>query len=368
LVPSLQCQSVLAGKLQQECHAFFIDIKQTLCCSPYAGTSAQSHWFSWAGARWQLSCSFHPAEDRLGLSLRFQPKGNESCNAYVSLHVLDRRHQGSAAADASRYMPLHSFSRAAAELGVPGFLHLSGLCADQSPYLLNDSIMIAAQISSEPLVVEELLPQHGELMPSPFTHIFGGNLTRFMNGSAFAEVRLAVFGADPQTAFASSPLAHISRLGRISGLLRQQLGVQLKALKVRPQGFGVWQPLVSLDTSQHVLQAFHKLLYEPEVRIPQQLLGGLLDLAAKYDMPELELWALQQAQKAGRVLQKPTGELMGLTARLNKLLQLRCRACGVCWSPAGPQCGKHNWCSGSLHGMSAVVLAFLHCVHNTAPS
>jgi hypothetical protein len=273
-----------------------------------AGTAAHSHWFSWAGARWQLSCSFHPYEDRLGLSLRFQPKGNESCDAYVSLHVLDRRLQGSAAADATRYMPQHTFSRAAPELGVQQFLHISGLFADQSAYLLNDSLLIAAQISSDPLVQEDLLPEHGEVMPSPFTAIFGGNLTRFMSGSAFAEVRLAVFGADPQTAFSSSSLAHISRLGRISNVLRQQLGVQLKALKMRPQGFGALQPLVSLDTSQHVLQAFHMLLYEPEVKIPQRLLTGLLDLAGKYDMPELELWALQQAQKAGRVLQKPTGE------------------------------------------------------------
>lgn len=230
----------------------------------------------------------------------------------MALHVLDRRQQGTAAAaDASRYMPQHSFSAAAPELGVQRFLHLSGLfaaAADQSPYLLNDSILVAAQLSEEPLLVEELLPQHGEVMPSPLTPIFSGDLARFMSGSAFAEVRLAVFGADLQTAAAASPLAHISRLGRISGVLRRELGVQLKTLKVRPQGFGVWQPLVSLDTSQHVLQAFMALLYEPEVRMPVTLLGGLLDLAAKYDMPELELWALQQAQKAGRVLQKPTGE------------------------------------------------------------
>jgi hypothetical protein len=273
-----------------------------------AGTSAHSHWFSWAGARWQLSCSFDATEDRLGLSLRFQPKGNESCNAYVALHVLDRRQQGSTAADAVRYMPEHSFSKAAPELGVQSFLHLSGLCAEQSPYLVNDSLLVAAKISSEPLVVEELLPEFGELMPSPFAPIFGGDLTRFITGRAFAEVRVAVFGADLQLAFNSSPLSHISRLARVSRVLRQQLGVQLKALNMRPQGFGVLQPLVSLDTSQHVLQAFHRLLYEHEVKVPLQLLSGLLDLAAKYDMPELELWALQQAQKAGRVLQKPTGE------------------------------------------------------------
>jgi hypothetical protein len=227
----------------------------------------------------------------------------------VALQVLDRRQQGSTAADTTRYMPAHSFSKAAPELGVHSFLHLSGLCAGQSPYLVNDSLLVAAKISSEPLVVEELLPEFGDLMPSPFAPIFGGDLTRFMNGSAFAEVRLAVFGADPQLAFSSSsPLSHLSRLARVSGVLRQQLGVQLKALKMRPQGFGVLQPLVSIDTSQHVLQAFHRLLYEHEVKVPQQLLSGLLDLAAKYDMPELELWALQQAQKAGKVLQKPTGE------------------------------------------------------------
>jgi hypothetical protein len=273
-----------------------------------AGTSAHSHWFSWAGARWQLSCSFHPTEDRLGLSLHFQPKGNKSCDAYVALQVLDRRQQGSTAADATRYMPAHSFSKASPELGVQSFLHLSGLTTRQSPYLVNDSLLVAAKISSEPLVVEELLPEFGELMPSPFAPIFGGDLTRFMNGSAFAEVRLAVFGADLQLAFSSRPLSHLSRLARVSGVLRQQLGVQLKALKMRPQGFGVLQPLVSIDTSQHLLQAFHRLLYEHEVRVPLQLLSGLLDLAAKYDMPELELWALQQAQKAGKVLQKPTGE------------------------------------------------------------
>lgn len=56
------------------------------------------------------------------------------------------------------------------------------------------------------------------------------------------------------------------------------------------------------------MQAFHKLLYEPEVKIPVQLLSGLLDLAAKYDMPQLELWSLQQAQKHGKVLAAPTGE------------------------------------------------------------
>jgi hypothetical protein len=68
------------------------------------------------------------------------------------------------------------------------------------------------------------------------------------------------------------------------------------------------QPLVVLDAPLPVLKAFHRLMYEATVAVPAAVLPGLLRLAVLYDMPELELWVLQQADVAGDKLVMPSGE------------------------------------------------------------
>jgi hypothetical protein len=162
-------------------------------------------------------------------------------------------------------------------------------------------------------------------VPSPFASMFTGDLTRFLSGTAFAEVRLAALsstcadssaaqGAPSSTSTSStsssSLLCHASRLTRVSEVLRERLGPMLKTLPARPHGYGCTeaQPLVALDAPLPVLRAFHRMLYEASVSIPAALLPGLLRMAVLYDMPELELWALQQAHAAGDKLSTPPGE------------------------------------------------------------
>lgn len=154
---------------------------------------------------------------------------------------------------------------------------------------------------------------HGSMLPvkaSPFASMFAADLTRFLSGAAFAEVRLAASGAD--TAAPGHLLCHASRLTRVSEVLRQRLGPQLKTLPARPHGYGCpeAQPLVLLDAPADVLQAFHTLLYEEAAALHANVLQGLLRLAVLYDMPELELWALQEAQTAGQKLTRPAGGLV----------------------------------------------------------
>lgn len=162
--------------------------------------------------------------------------------------------------------------------------------------------------------------------PSPFASMFSGDLTRFLSGTAFAEVRLAALGGVDQatetqggpsststsssSSTSSSLLCHASRLTRVSEVLRERLGPLLKTLPARPHGYGCTeaQPLVALDAPLPVLRALHRMLYEPSVSIPAALLPGLLRLAVLYDMPELELWVLQQAHAAGDKLSMPPGE------------------------------------------------------------
>lgn len=140
--------------------------------------------------------------------------------------------------------------------------------------------------------------------------MFAGDLTRFLSGTAFAEVRLAALSTDPSTDH-SGLLCHASRLTRVSEVLRMRLGPMLKSLPARPHGYGGTdaQPLVMLDAPLPVLKAFHRMMYEASVSIPAAVLPGLLRLAVLYDMPELELWALQQAHAAGQQLSTPSGEL-----------------------------------------------------------
>jgi hypothetical protein len=155
-------------------------------------------------------------------------------------------------------------------------------------------------------------PHSSSIMPaaaSPFASMFTADLTRFLSGIAFAEVRLAALGTDHTTAH-NQLLCHASRLTRVSEVLRLQLGPMLKSLPARPMGYGgpEAQPLVVLDAPLPVLKAFHRLMYEATVAVPAAVLPGLLRLAVLYDMPELELWVLQQADVAGDKLVMPSGE------------------------------------------------------------
>lgn len=185
-------------------------------------------------------------------------------------------------------------------------LPINVLQQQQSPFVVNDSLRIIVDLSMDPLVVEELLPA-GELLRSPFAAMFGGDLTRFLSGNAFAELRVTTIGADPQDFTNQFPF-HTGRLEKVSAVMRQQLAPQLKTLPARPAGFGAAQPLVSLDTTPPVLRVFYKFMYEEESRVPLQLLPGLLDLAVKYDMPVLQQWVQQQAQKVGHTLETPQGK------------------------------------------------------------
>lgn len=198
------------------------------------------------------------------------------------------------------------FSSSSPQVTTPNILPLSALQQQPSPFLVNDSLKVAAELRFEPFAVEELFPA-GEPLPSPFASMFGDDLTRFLSGNAFAELRVTVVGADPQDHAGQLPF-HTGRLEKVSRVMRQQLAPHLKSLPARPAGFGAAQPLVSLDTHPAVLRVFFKLIYEEEVRVPVQLLPGLLDLAVKYDMPVLQQWVQQQAKIAGQALEEPTGE------------------------------------------------------------
>lgn len=185
----------------------------------------------------------------------------------------------------------------------------------ERPYNPSNSISDVRDFTSSPCMPPA---------PSPFASMFSGDLTRFLSGTAFAEVRLAALGGADQAAQAHCApsstssssssticlLCHASRLTRVSEVLRERLGPMLKTLPARPHGYGCTeaQPLVALDAPLPVLRALHRMLYEPSVSIPAALLPGLLRLAVLYDMPELELWALQQAHVAGDKLSTPPGE------------------------------------------------------------
>lgn len=278
------------------------------CC--FAGTSQHSHWFGWQACRWQMTCHFDSQQDAVSLRLKSestkpqqqqQQRSDATLAAYVALRVVNQR-QGD---DCVRYLPLHKFSSSSSEVTVQEIVQLSLLSQQQSPYVVNDSLIIAVELSQEPLAMEELLPA-GELVRSPFAAMFGGDLTRFLSGNAFAELRVAVIDADPEDHANQFPF-HTGRLEKVSEVMRDRLAPQLKTLLARPAGFGAAQPLVSLDTSPPVLRLFYKLIYEEEVRVPQQLLPGLLDLAVKYDMPVLMQWVQQQAESHGQQLEVSAG-------------------------------------------------------------
>jgi hypothetical protein len=123
-------------------------------------------------------------------------------------------------------------------------------------------------------------------------------------------VRLAAIGTDPaDTQAQHTLLCHASRLTRVSEVLRMRLGPMLKTLPARPHGYGgaEAQPLVLLDAPLPLLRAFHRMLYEASVSVPAAVLAGLLRMALLYDMPELEMWVLQQAHAAGEKLTMPAG-------------------------------------------------------------
>lgn len=203
--------------------------------------------------------------------------------------------------------------------------------------------------------------------PSPFASMFAGDLTRFLSGTAFAEVRLASLsggaaagagsgsGAAAGDAAAGSQhgvgaqpmLCHASRLTRVSEVLRMRLALVLKTMPARPRGYGGpdAQPLVLLDTPLPVLRVFHRMMYEGAVSVSPVVLPGLLKLAVQFDMPELELWVLQLVDTTGDRLPMPTGVFV---CAIGWLLDSCC-----CWS----QCLLLACCLARVPGKLSVVVA-----------
>lgn len=294
----------------------------------FTGT-AHSHWFSWAGCSWQLSCVCNKDDDTFSLRVSFCPKEADQCTAYIALHVMDRRDDSQ---HCSHYLPCQLFSTQQPSATQEEVLQLSTLLQPRSPFLLNDSLLVVAHLSTEPISFEQAAGQMQENpfnfssstnsirpyssdsgssrtqpTPSPFASMFTGDLTRFLSGTAFAEVRLGAMGADPS---ARNHLpCHASRLTRVSEVLRLQLGPLLKTLPARPLGYGgpEAQPLVLLHAELSVLRVFHQMLYQGSVSVPAAVLAGLLQLAVLYDMPELELWILQQSAAAKQKLAPGSG-------------------------------------------------------------
>lgn len=354
--PSTQVSTPNALKLSPQ--AFLLP--PCLSCAPITtGTTQQSsHWFPWVGCSWQLSCVCNPADDTFSLKVTFCSKESDGCKAYIALQVLDRREDRQ---HCTRYLPPQHFSQQQPTATLEHVLSLSELRQPHSPYVLNDSLLVAAQLSTEPLSPEQGLrmdqmqvvhesssssspfntvgasssirttaagvaaghrarcvapnsssSNNSNNVPSPFASMFSGDLTRFLSGTAFAEVRLGALGVVEEPSDKQQPmLCHASRLTRVSEVLRVRLGPLLKTLPARPSGYGgiAAQPLVLLEAPVPVLRLFHKMLYEATVSMPagSALLGGVLQLAVQYDMPELELWALQQGQSAGLTLPTPRG-------------------------------------------------------------
>jgi hypothetical protein len=270
----------------------------------------------------------------LSLRINFSPKDTDRCIAHIALQVLDRRGDSQ---HRTHYLPRQEFSKQQPNAVVQeDFLQLSQLRQHRSPYLLNDSLTVVAYLSTEPLSFEQEADAMQErpfnfsssagnnirdynsprcramsATTSPFASMFSGDLTRFLSGTAFAEVRLAAAtSTDPADSHGQHTLlSHASRLTRVSEVLRKQLGPMLKSLPARPHGYGrpEAQPLVLLDAPLPVLRVFHRMLYEASVSVPAAVLAGLLRMALLYDMPELELWVLQQAHAAGEKLTMPSG-------------------------------------------------------------
>lgn len=315
-----------------------------LSCCLCTGVPQQSHWFTWQGCSWQLSCRCDPTSDSLAVRITFSPKDADRCTAYIALQAVDRR-EGQ---DCTRYLPRQEFTEQQPSAVHEEFLQLSELQQSRCPYLMNDSLMIIAHLSTAPMSEQQAagnmqenpfnFPSSrnslkargvaaaagnpaGSLLPaapSPFASMFSGDLTRFLSGTAFAEVRLSALSAagdasaqQQQYQLSTPMLCHASRLTRVSDTLRLRLGPVLKTLPARPHGYGGTdaQPLVLLDAPLPVLRVFHKMLYEASVSVPAALLPGLLQLAVLFDMPELELWVLRQAHTAGDKLMIPTGVL-----------------------------------------------------------
>lgn len=118
------------------------------------------------------------------------------------------------------------------------------------------------------------------------------------------QLRVGALGSDPAAA-AAVLLVHAARLVRVSEVLHAQLSPHLAARSPH-------EPLLLLlDAAPDVLRALHGLLYQADVCLPASLLPGLLRLAVLYEMPELELWVLQEAQAAGQRLAVPPGACAG---------------------------------------------------------
>jgi len=270
-------------------------------------------------------------DDTFSLRVSFCPKEADQCAAYIALHVMDRRDDSQ---HCCHYLPCQLFSTQQPSATLEEVLQLSTLLQPRSPFLLNDSLLVVAHLSTEPISFEQAAGQmqenpfnfssgtnsiraysgsgdgdssRAQPTPSPFASMFTGDLTRFLSGTAFAEVRLGALGADPS---ARNYLpCHASRLTRVSEVLRLHLGPLLKTLPARPLGYGgpEAQPLVLLDAPLSVLRVFHQMLYQGSVSVPAAVLAGLLQLAVLYDMPELELWILQQSAAAKQKLAPGSG-------------------------------------------------------------